>query len=89
MNRRFKASRPNELWVTDFTYVPTWCGLTHTAFVTDVYSRLIVGWRTASSMTAQVSYRLMQLELERLSAMVGTPVAQRNSVSASAHKLYT
>lgn len=54
VNRQFKASRPNQLWVCDFTYVPTWSGFAYTAFVTDVYSRKIVGWRTASSMTADL-----------------------------------
>ena len=52
VNRRFRAERPNQLWVCDFTYVATWSGFVYTAFVTDVYSRRIVGWRTASSMTA-------------------------------------
>jgi len=54
VNRRFKASRPNQLWVCDFTYVPTWSGFAYTAFVTDVHSRMIVGWRTAASMTADL-----------------------------------
>lgn len=51
VNRRFRAARPNELWVCDFTYVPTWSGFVFTAFVIDVHSRRIVGWRTAASMT--------------------------------------
>jgi putative transposase len=54
VNRQFRASRPNQLWVCDFTYVPTWSGFAYTAFVTDVYSRMIVGWRTASTMTADL-----------------------------------
>jgi putative transposase len=54
VNRQFKASRPNQLWVCDFTYVATWSGFAYTAFVTDVYSRMIVGWRTASTMTADL-----------------------------------
>jgi putative transposase len=54
VNRRFRAQRPNQLWVCDFTYVATWSGFAYTAFVTDVYSRKIVGWRTASSMTADL-----------------------------------
>ena len=54
VNRHFTASRPNQLWVCDFTYVPTWSGFAYTAFVTDVYSRMIVGWRTAPSMTADL-----------------------------------
>jgi putative transposase len=51
VQRRFRANRPNELWVSDFTYVATWSGFVYTAFVIDVFSRRIVGWRTASSMT--------------------------------------
>ncbi len=54
VNRHFSAARPNELWVCDFTYVPTWSGFAYTAFVTDVFSRNIVGWRTASTMTADL-----------------------------------
>ena len=54
VNRRFRAQRPNQLWVCDFTYVATWSGFVYTAFVTDVYSRKIVGWRTAASMTADL-----------------------------------
>ena len=45
VNRQFKASRPNELWVSDFTYVSTWQGWLYVAFVIDVYARRIVGWR--------------------------------------------
>ena len=51
VNRRFCAQRLNQLWVCDFTYVATWSGFVYTAFVTDVFSRKIVGWRTAASMT--------------------------------------
>jgi putative transposase len=54
VRRRFRADRPNELWVCDFTYVATWSGFVYTAFVTDVFSRRIVGWRTAASMTTEL-----------------------------------
>jgi putative transposase len=50
VNRQFKAQRPNQLWVSDFTYVSTWQGWQYVAFVIDVYARRIVGWRTSSSM---------------------------------------
>ena len=50
VNRRFKADRPNQLWVSDFTYVSTWQGWVYVAFVIDVFSRRIVGWRQSSSM---------------------------------------
>jgi putative transposase len=50
VNRQFKAERPNELWVSDFTYVSTWQGFVYVAFVIDVFARRIVGWRVSSSM---------------------------------------
>ena len=52
VNRQFKAERPNQLWVSDFTYVSTWQGWLYVAFVIDVYARRIVGWRVSSSMRA-------------------------------------
>jgi transposase InsO family protein len=50
VNRHFKAQRPNQLWVSDFTYVSTWQGFVYVAFVIDVFARRIVGWRVSSSM---------------------------------------
>jgi putative transposase len=50
VNRRFLAERPNQLWVSDFTYVSTWQGWLYVAFVIDVYARRIVGWRVSGSM---------------------------------------
>ncbi|MCP1551503.1 UNVERIFIED_ORG: transposase InsO family protein [Methylobacterium sp. SuP10 SLI 274] len=47
VNRRFKAPRPNALWVGDFTYVATWTGSVYVAFVIDAYARRIVGWRVS------------------------------------------
>ncbi|MFF7234705.1 IS3 family transposase [Streptomyces sioyaensis] len=47
VDRNFTATRPNQLWVTDFTYVATWLGFVYVAFVLDVFSRKIVGWRVA------------------------------------------
>ena len=51
VNRQFKADRPNQLWVSDFTYVSTWQGWLYVAFVIDVFARRIVGWRVSRSMT--------------------------------------
>jgi transposase InsO family protein len=50
VNRQFKADRPNQLWVSDFTYVSTWQGFVYVAFVIDVFARHIVGWRVSRSM---------------------------------------
>jgi putative transposase len=52
VKRNFTASRPDELWVADFTYCSTWSGVVYVAFVVDVYSRRIVGWKAARSMSA-------------------------------------
>ena len=53
VNRQFKADRPYQLWVSDFTYVPTWSGTVYVAFVIDVFARRIVGWRVSTSMATQ------------------------------------
>jgi len=50
VNRQFRADRPNQLWVSDFTYVSTWQGFVYVAFVIDVFARRIVSWRVSSSM---------------------------------------
>jgi transposase InsO family protein len=60
VNRQFKADRPNQLWVADFTYVSTWQGFVYVAFVIDVFARRIVGWRVSSSM--QTDFVLDALE---------------------------
>jgi transposase InsO family protein len=54
VERNFRASRPNELWVADFTYVATWAGFVYVAFVIDVFSRAIVGWRASRSMRSDL-----------------------------------
>lgn len=50
VDRRFTATRPNQLWVADFTYVATWRGFVYVAFVIDVFARRIVGWRASASL---------------------------------------
>ncbi len=61
--RDFTAEAPNSLWVQDFTYVPTWAGMAFTAFVTDVCSRRIVGWRTASRMPTELPLDALEMAL--------------------------
>ena len=60
VNRQFYASRPNALWVSDFTYVATWQGFVYVAFVIDTFARRIVGWRV--SRTAHAGFVLDALE---------------------------
>jgi transposase InsO family protein len=50
VDRHFAATRPNQLWVSDFTYVATWRGFVYVAFVVDVFARRIVGWRVSASL---------------------------------------
>jgi putative transposase len=50
VDRHFTATRPNQLWVSDFTYVATWRGFVYVALVIDVFARRIVGWRVSSSL---------------------------------------
>jgi transposase InsO family protein len=52
LHRDFTAARPNEKWVADFTYSSTWSGVVYVAFITDVFSRRIVGWKASRSMSA-------------------------------------
>ncbi|MCR6491158.1 IS3 family transposase [Cellulomonas sp. P24] len=54
VRRDFTADAPNRLWVTDLTYVPTWAGVAYVCFITDVYSRMIVGWRVAGHMRTEM-----------------------------------
>ena len=60
VNRQFRASRPNVLWVSDFTFVATWQGFVYAAFIIDAYARRIVGWRV--SRTAHAGFVLDALE---------------------------
>jgi putative transposase len=63
VQRDFHADAPNRLWVVDFTYVPTWSGMGFTAFVSDVCSRRIVGWRTASRMPTDLPLDALEMAL--------------------------
>jgi len=54
VDRDFTADAPNRLWVVDLTYVATWAGVAYVCFITDAYSRMIVGWRVATHMRTQM-----------------------------------
>jgi transposase InsO family protein len=54
VQRQFVASRPNQLWIADFTYVATWAGFVYAAFVIDVFARMIVGWRVSRTMHTEL-----------------------------------
>jgi transposase InsO family protein len=63
VTRQFKATRPNELWVADLTYVATWRGFTYVAFVIDVFSRRIVGWRASNSLRSDLALDALEQAL--------------------------
>jgi len=54
VGRHFEADHPNALWVVDLTYVATWAGMVYVCFITDAFSRMIVGWRVATNMRTQM-----------------------------------
>jgi putative transposase len=55
VNRNFRADRPNALWVTDLTSVPTGTGMAYVCSIVDAFSRMIVGWRVASNMGTEMA----------------------------------
>ena len=63
VDRHFSASRPNQLWVADITYVPTWSGFAYAAFVVDVFSRRIVGWRVSSTLRSDLALDALEMAI--------------------------
>lgn len=63
VDRAFAASRPNQLWCADFTYVPTWEGMVYVAFIFDVFSRRILGWRAATTMTTPLVLDALEMAI--------------------------
>jgi transposase InsO family protein len=63
VGRDFTADRPNRLWVADLTYVATWTGFVYVAFVVDVFSRRIVGWRVSSSLRSDLALDALEQAL--------------------------
>jgi putative transposase len=63
VERNFTATRPNQLWVADLTYVATWRGFVYVAFVIDAFSRRIVGWRAATSLRSDLALDALEQAL--------------------------
>jgi len=90
VDRHFVATRPNQLWVSDFTYVATWAGFVYVAFVIDVFARRIVGWRVSSSLrTDFVLDALEQAIYERCDDTVGDLVHHSDRGSQYLSMRYT
>ena len=65
VNRRFMAAAPNQLWVADMIYVPTWAGFVYLAIVLDVWSRRIVGWSIGERMTAELVLAALSMAVQQ------------------------
>jgi len=63
VERQFAATRPNQLWVADITFVATWLGFVYVAFVIDVFSRQIVGWRVSNSLRSDLALDALEQAL--------------------------
>ena len=84
VTRQFTATRPNQLWVADLTYVATWRGFVYVAFVIDVFSRRIVGWRASSSLRSDLALDALEQALyDRPIARVGAAGASQRSGRAT------
>jgi putative transposase len=74
VERRFVAAAPNQLWIADITYVATWSGFAYAAFIIDVFSRRIVGWRVASTLRADLALDALEMAIwarnDRLEGLV-------------------
>jgi putative transposase len=65
VQREFAADGPNQLWVADMTYVPTWAGFIYLAIVLDVWSRRVVGWAIGEDMTAELVLAALNMALQQ------------------------
>jgi transposase InsO family protein len=73
VNRQFTATAPNQLWVSDLTYVATWSGFVYVAFVIDVFSRRIVGWRASRSLRTDLALDALEQAIWDRLGKPGTP----------------
>ena len=83
VERDFNATRPNELWVSDLTYIATWRGFVYVAFVIDVFARLIVGWRATTSLTASIALDALEQALHERRLDPEDPLVQIEDKSMS------
>jgi putative transposase len=63
LERDFTSPAPNRRWVADITYVDTACGFAYTAFVTDLFSRKIVGWQVADHLRAGLALDALEMAI--------------------------
>jgi transposase InsO family protein len=93
VQRVFTATRPNELWVTDLTYVATWSGMAYVCLIVDAFSRRIVGWRVASHMRTDMVLDAVEMarwqrggRLDSITARTGPSDTNRAATGATPHQ---
>jgi putative transposase len=89
VQRRFVASRPNQLWVSDFTYVASWSGTVYVAVVIDVFSRLIVGWRAATTMRTELVLDALEMAIWRRASVLDGLICHSDAGSQYTSIRYT
>lgn len=89
VNRDFTALRPNAKWMTDFTYVATWAGTVYVALVIDVFSRMIVGWRMATTMRTELVLDALEMAVWRRGCRLEGLVAHSDAGSQYTSIRYT
>ncbi len=82
LQRDFRATRPNEKWVADITYLRTWNGFLYLAFILDCYSRMIVGWQLATHLRTDLVMDALELPTA-CASRARTPNTRRSTGSAS------
>jgi transposase InsO family protein len=70
VERDFSATRPNQLWVADLTYVATWAGFVYVALVIDAFSRFIVGWQASRSLRTDLALDALEMAIWRRQAQL-------------------
>jgi putative transposase len=89
VKRRFVADRPNQLWVSDFTYVSTWSGFVYVAFIVDAFSRMVVGWRVSTTMTTSLVMDALEHAIWTRHTMLDGVVAHSDAGSQYTAIAYT
>lgn len=79
VDRKFRAERPNELWVADITYVSTWEGWLYVAFVLDVHSRVIVGWQIANHLRTDLVLDALEMAIWRRDTTTGSLICHTDA----------
>jgi putative transposase len=88
LERDFTAPAPNRRWVADITYVPTACGFAYTAFVTDLFSRKIVGWQVADHLRAGLALDALEMAIFARRDQLGSQLVHHSDRGVHLYLLY-